>query len=51
MPDPQLADPHDPVMTGENSFLRLSTDGGQAFAHRTSHWRVLWSPAGQGHGA
>ena len=49
MPDPQLVDPHDPVMTGENSFLRLSGDGGQTFVHRTSHWRVLWSPAGQGH--
>src|SRR5436305_15340126 len=49
MPDPQLVDPHDPVMTGENSFLRLSSDGGKTFVHRTSHWRVLWSPAGQGH--
>ena len=49
MTDPQLVDPHDPVMTGENSFLRLSTDDGKTFAHRTSHWRVLWSPAGQGH--
>lgn len=49
MPDPQLVDPHDPVMTGENSFLRLSDDGGKTFVHRTSHWRVLWSPAGQGH--
>src|SRR3954451_5152311 len=49
MPDPILVDPHDPVMTGENSFLRLSNDGGKPFVHRTSHWRVLWSPAGQGH--
>ena len=49
MPEPQLVDPHDPVMTGENSFLRLSTDDGKTFVHRTSHWRVLWSPAGQGH--
>lgn len=49
MAEPQLVDPHEPVMTGENSFLRLSMDGGQTFAHRTSHWRVLWSPAGQGH--
>src|SRR5919201_288249 len=49
MPDPQLVDPHDPVMTGENSFLRLSGDGGKTFVHRTSHWRVLWSLAGQGH--
>lgn len=49
MADPQLVDPNDPVMTGENSFLRLSGDGGKTFVHRTSHWRVLWSPAGQGH--
>jgi hypothetical protein len=49
MAEPQLVDPHDPVMTGENSFLRLSTDGGTTFVHRTSHWRVLWCPAGQGH--
>jgi len=49
MTDQQLVDPHDPVMTGENSFLRLSDDGGKTFVHRTSHWRVLWSPAGQGH--
>lgn len=49
MPEVQLVDPNDPVMTGENSFLRLSADGGQTFVHRNSHWRVLWSPAGQGH--
>lgn len=49
MPEPQLVDPHDPVMTGENSFLRLSTDDGATFTHRASHWRVLWSPVGQGH--
>lgn len=49
MADPSLVDPHDPVMTGENSFLRLSSDDGNTFVHRTSHWRVLWSPAGPGH--
>ena len=49
MAEPQMVDPHDVVMTGENSFLRLSGDGGKTFVHRTSHWRVLWSPAGQGH--
>ncbi|HKA46079.1 MAG TPA: hypothetical protein VKF40_29075, partial [Burkholderiales bacterium] len=27
----------------------LSNDGGKTFTDRTSHWRVLWSPAGQGH--
>jgi hypothetical protein len=36
-------------MTGENSFVRLSNDGGKTIVDRTSHWRVLWSPAGQGH--
>jgi hypothetical protein len=36
-------------MTGENSFIRLSDDGGTTLSDRVSHWRVLWSPAGQGH--
>ncbi len=49
MAEPQMVDPHDVVMTGENSFVRLSNDGGKTFVDRTSHWRVLWSPAGQGH--
>ena len=49
MAEPQLVDPHDVVMTGENSFVRLSHDGGKTIAERVSHWRVLWSPAGQGH--
>ncbi len=44
-----MVDPHDPVMTGENSFIRLSNDGGKTLVERVSHWRVLWSPAGQGH--
>ncbi len=42
-------DPNDVLMTGENSFIRLSTDGGQTQSTRVSHWRVLWCPAGQGH--
>jgi len=49
MAEPQMVDPHDVVMTGENSFIRLSSDGGKTIAERVSHWRVLWSPAGQGH--
>jgi hypothetical protein len=49
MAEPQIVDPHDPVMTGENSFIRLSDDGGNTINDRCSHWRVLWSPAGQGH--
>ena len=49
MTEPQMVDPHDVVMTGENSFIRLSNDGGKTITDRVSHWRVLWSPAGQGH--
>ena len=49
MAEPRVVDPHDPVMTGENSFIRLSGDGGNTINDRVSHWRVLWSPAGQGH--
>jgi hypothetical protein len=49
MAEPRMVDPHDVVMTGENSFVRLSDDGGKTLADRVSHWRVLWSPAGQGH--
>jgi hypothetical protein len=49
MTEPRIVDPHDPVMTGENSFVRLSHDGGATIPERVSHWRVLWSPAGQGH--
>jgi hypothetical protein len=49
MAEQQMVDPHEVVMTGENSFVRLSNDAGKTFADRTSHWRVLWSPAGQGH--
>ncbi len=49
MAQAQMVDPHDPVMTGENSFVRLSHDGGKTIPERVSHWRVLWSPAGQGH--
>jgi hypothetical protein len=36
-------------MTGENSFIRLSSDGGKTQTDRVSHWRVLWCPAGAGH--
>jgi hypothetical protein len=49
MAEPRMVDPHDVLMTGENSFVRLSNDGGKTIAERVSHWRVLWSPAGQGH--
>jgi len=49
MAEPQMVDPHAVVMAGENSFIRLSDDGGKTVADRVSHWRVLWSPSGQGH--
>jgi hypothetical protein len=42
-------DPNEVLMTGENSFVRLSHDGGQTMTDRFSHWRVLWCPAGAGH--
>jgi len=41
--------PHELIMIGENSFVRLSQDNGQSASTRCSHWRVLWSPAGAGH--
>ncbi|MCC6626215.1 MAG: hypothetical protein IT340_02315 [Chloroflexi bacterium] len=42
-------DPNAVLMTGENSFIRLSRDGGRSLSDRLSHWRVLWCPAGSGH--
>jgi hypothetical protein len=42
-------DPNAVLMTGENSFVRLSPDGGKTLSDRASHWRVLWCPAGAGH--
>jgi hypothetical protein len=42
-------DPNTVLMTGENSFIRLSPDGGTTQSDRVSHWRVLWCPAGPGH--
>jgi hypothetical protein len=42
-------DPNEVMMTGENSFIRLSPDGGKTLSDRVSHWRVLWCPAGGGH--
>ncbi len=49
MAEARMVDPGEVVMTGENSFIRLSEDGGKTIMDRVSHWRVLWSPAGQGH--
>ena len=46
---PPPVDPNAVLMTGENSFIRLSPDGGKTLVTRASHWRVLWCPAGSGH--
>jgi hypothetical protein len=42
-------DPNQVRLTGENSFIRLAHQADGPQTTRTSHWRVLWSPAGQGH--
>jgi hypothetical protein len=46
MPD---TDPNQVRLTGENSFIRLleAADGPQLT--RVSHWRILYSPGGEGH--
>lgn len=41
--------PHELILIGENSFVRLTTDNGQSASTRCSHWRVLWTPVGPGH--
>ena len=42
----QPVDPNNLLMTGGNSFIRLSLDGGTTLSTRVSHWRVLWCAAG-----
>lgn len=42
-------DPNQVLLTGENSFIRLSQDQGGPQDTRISHWRILLSPAGPGH--
>ena len=42
-------DPNKICLTGENSFIRLGHTSADALTTRTSHWRILWSPAGAGH--
>jgi len=42
-------DPAEIRLTGENSFIRLAQEEGGAETTRTSHWRILYSPAGAGH--
>ncbi|MGQ4806952.1 hypothetical protein NKDENANG_00290 [Candidatus Entotheonellaceae bacterium PAL068K] len=41
-------DPNQVRLTGENSFIRLADTADGPQTTRTSHWRVLWSPAGGG---
>lgn len=41
-------DPNQVRLTGENSFIRLAHTADGPQTTRTSHWRVLWSPAGRG---
>ena len=42
-------DPNEVRLTGENSFIRLHEAENGPLTTRASHWRVLLSPAGQGH--
>ena len=42
-------DPNRVLLTGENSFIRLAPEADGPLTERTSHWRVLLSPAGAGH--
>lgn len=42
-------DPNKIVLTGENSFIRLHEGQGGPLLTRSSHWRILLSPAGPGH--
>ena len=44
-----LTDPNEVLLTGENSFMRLTTDREGPETTKASHWRILYSPAGQGH--
>ena len=42
-------DPNKVLLTGENSFIRLSQEEGGPQTTRISHWRILYSPGGPGH--
>ena len=41
-------DPNQVRLTGENSYIRLSEEENGPQTTRTSHWRILLSPAGAG---
>lgn len=46
---PTVIDRGEVIFIGENSFIRLSRDGGETLSERVSHWRAFWTPAGPGH--
>ncbi|MGH6913879.1 MAG: hypothetical protein ACREH3_09255 [Geminicoccales bacterium] len=43
------ADPNRLILTGENPFLRLSPNDGDANTTDASFWRIVFCPAGPGH--
>ncbi len=43
------SDSNEVLLTGENSFIRLTTQEDEPATTRASHWRVLLSPGGSGH--
>lgn len=43
------ADPNRVILTGENPFIRLSENDGDANSTDASFWRIIFSPAGPGH--
>jgi hypothetical protein len=43
------ADPNRVILTGENPFIRLSTQDGDPNSTDASFWRILFCPAGPGH--
>jgi len=44
-----IADPNRLILTGENPFIRLSSDDGGANTTNASFWRIITCPAGPGH--
>ena len=44
-----VADPNQPILTGENPFIRLSEADGAPFSTNASFWRIILCPAGPGH--
>jgi hypothetical protein len=44
-----IADPNKTILTGENTFIRLSPKDGDPNSTDASYWRIIFSPAGSGH--